>query len=125
MVAAWIAYTQGERDEAVQMLRAAADREDSTEQDPVMPGHPISARGLLGDLFTEIDEPAEALHAFEAALRKEPSRFWTLFGAARAADRAGHSAKARTYYTRLVAQTAHADTERPALKVAKASLARR
>jgi tetratricopeptide (TPR) repeat protein len=125
MVAAWIAYTQGDRDEAVQMLSAAADREDSTEKDPVMPGHPISARGLLGDLLTEIDEPAEALQAFEAALRKEPSRFWTLFGAAQAADRAGHSTKARTYYARLVAQTAHADAEHPALKVAKAFLAKR
>ena len=125
MVAAWIAYAEGQRDEAVQMLSAAADREDSTEKDPVMPGHPISARGLLGDLLTEIDKPAEALQAFEAALRKEPGRFWTLFGAARAADRAAHSAQARTYYTRLVAQTAHADAERPAVKVAKAFLAGR
>ena len=125
MVAAWVAYTQGERDDAVQMLSAAADREDSTEKDPVMPGHPISARGLLGDLLIEIDRPADALQAFEAALRKEPGRFWTLFGAAQAADRAGHSAKASTYYARLVAQTGHADAQRTVLKEAKAFLARR
>ena len=97
MVTAWIAYTQGRRDEALQMLRAAADREDSTEKDPVMPGHVISARELLGDLLLEMNEPAQALQAFEAALKMEPSRFWTLFGAARAADRAGDSAKAKTF----------------------------
>jgi predicted Zn-dependent protease len=125
MVTAWIAYTQGRRGEALQMLRAAADREDSTEKDPVMPGDVISARELLGDLLMEVNEPAQALQAFEAALRMEPGRFWTLFGAARAADRAGDSAKAKTFYTQLLAQTAHADPERPALKVAKAFLAKR
>jgi tetratricopeptide (TPR) repeat protein len=125
MVTAWISYTQGRRDEALQMLRAAADREDSTEMDPVTPAHVISARQLLGDLLLEIREPAQALQAFEAALKREPGRFWTLFGAARAADRAGDSAKAKTFFTRLVAQTAHAESERPALKVAKAFLAKR
>ena len=125
MVTAWIAHAQGRRDEALQMLRAAADREDSTEKDPVTPGHVISARELLGDLLLEINEPAQALQAYEAALKREPSRFWTLLGAAQAADRAGDSAKAKTYYTQLVAQTTHADPERPALKVAKAFLAKR
>jgi predicted Zn-dependent protease len=125
IVTAWIAYTQGRRDEALHMLRAAADREDSTEWDPVMPGHIISARVLLGDLLMEINEPAQALEAFEAALKVEPSRFWTLFGAARAADLAGDPAKAKAFYTRLVTQTAHADTEHPALKVAKVFLAKR
>jgi tetratricopeptide (TPR) repeat protein len=104
------------------MLSAAADREDATEKDPVMPGHPISARGLLGELLMEIDEPARALQAFEAALRQEPGRFWTLYEAAQAAERVGDSAKARAYYTQLVAQAAHADPERPALKLAKAFL---
>ena len=125
MVRAWISYTQGARDEALQMLRAAADREDSTEKDPVMPGRLISARELLGDLLMEMNEPAQALQAFEAALKVEPSRFWTLFGAARAAHRAGDSAKAKTLFTRLATQTAHADPERPALKVTKAFLATR
>ena len=125
VVTAWISYAQGRRDEALHVLRAAADREDSTEDDPVMPGHLISARELLGDLLMEMNEPAQALQAFEAALKREPSRFWTLYGAARAADRAGDSAKAKILFTGLVTQTAHADPERPALKVAKAFLAKR
>jgi tetratricopeptide (TPR) repeat protein len=125
MVAAWIAYTQGRRDEALQMLRAAADREESTEMDPVTPAQVISARQLLGDLLLEIHEPAQALQAFEAALKREPGRFWTLFGAARAADDAGDSAKTKIYYSQLVAQTEHADSDRAVLKRARAFLARR
>jgi predicted Zn-dependent protease len=126
IVTAWITNTQGGRNEALRLLRAAADREDSTEKDPVLPAHPISARELLGDLLMEMKEPAQALQAFEAALKREPSRFWTLFGAAGAADRAGDSAKAKAFYTRLMTQTVNADTERrPALTVAKAFLAKR
>src|SRR5262252_5534393 len=71
MVTAWITYTQGGRDEALQILRDAADREDSTEWDPVMPGNVISARELLGELLVEINEPARALQAFEDALKRE------------------------------------------------------
>jgi tetratricopeptide (TPR) repeat protein len=125
MVTAWIALAQGRRDEALRMLRAAADREDSTEMDPVTPAHVISARQLLGDMLLEIHEPAQALQAFEAALKREPGRFWTLFGAARAANGAGDSAKAKTYYTQLVAQTEHADSDRGVLKKARAFLAER
>src|SRR5262247_524603 len=125
IVTAWITYTQGGRDEALQILRAAADREDTTAWDPVMPGHIVSARQLLGEMLLDANDPLQAMREFEAALKAEPSRFWSLFGAARAADLAGDSAKAQAFYTRLVTQTAHADPERPALKVANAFLAKR
>src|SRR5262245_38142528 len=125
MVSAWIAYAQGERDNALQMLRAAADREDATEMDPVTPAQVMSARQLLGDLLLEIHEPAQALQAFEAALKREPGRFWMLFGAARAADAVGDSAKTKSYYQQLVAQTEHADSDRTELEEARAFLAGR
>src|SRR5262245_36140791 len=125
IVTAWITYTQGGRDEALQILRAAADREDTTAWDPVMPGHIVSARQLLGEMLLDANDPLQAMPEFEAALKAEPSRFWSLFGAARTADLAGDSAKAQAFYTRLVTQTAHADPERPALKVANAFLAKR
>src|SRR4029434_4324704 len=86
MVTAWIAYTQGGRHEALQMLRAAADREDSTEWDPVMPGRIISARQLLGEMLLDANNPRQALQAFEAALKVEPDRFLSLHGAAPEAE---------------------------------------
>src|SRR5262249_57632573 len=42
VVMAWIAYKHGQRDEALLMPRPAAEREDSTEWDPVMRG-PVRA----------------------------------------------------------------------------------
>ena len=126
MVTAWIDYTQGRREEALQMLRAAADREDSTEWDPVMPGRLVSARQLLGEMLLDANQPLQALQAFEAALRVEPRRFWSLFGAARAAELSGDRTKAEAFYSSLVRQTASADVERrPALKMASAYLEKR
>jgi tetratricopeptide (TPR) repeat protein len=126
MVTAWIAYTQGRRDEALQMLRAAANREDSTEWDPVMPGRMIAARQLLGEMFLDANNPRQALRAFEAELKVEPGRFWSLYGAAHAAELLGDQAKAESFYARLVGQTASADVEqRPALKIARAFVKKR
>src|SRR5262249_4560823 len=76
VVTAWIAYKHGRRDEALRMLRAAADHEDSTEWDPVMPGHIISARQNLGEMLLDANDPTQALQAFEAALKTEPFRLW-------------------------------------------------
>ncbi|HKA43615.1 MAG TPA: hypothetical protein VKF40_16670 [Burkholderiales bacterium] len=122
MVAAWIANAQGKREEALKMLRTAADREDAIERDPVVPGPIISARELLGEMLLESDRPQQALDAFEADLRNESSRFWSLYGAAQAAERAGDRERARSFYAHLVAQTVDADGDRPALKAARAFL---
>jgi tetratricopeptide (TPR) repeat protein len=123
MVTAWIASTQGNREEALQILRRAADREDATERDPVIPGSMIPARELFGEMLLEANAPQQALQAFEASMRVEPSRFWGLYGAARAAELAGDRVRAETYYTRLVTQAGCADSARPALMAAKAFLA--
>src|SRR5215469_11761294 len=122
MVTAWIAAAQGKQEEALQMLRTAADREDAIERDPVVPGPIISARELLGEMLLESDRPQQALEAFEADLRNEPGRFWSLYGAAQAAERAGDRERARSFYSDLVAQTVHADQDRPALKAARTFL---
>jgi tetratricopeptide (TPR) repeat protein len=123
VVTAWIAYKHGRRDEALRMLRTAADHEDSTEWDPVMPGHVISARQNLGEMLLDANDPAQALQAFEAALKTEPFRFWSLYGAGRAAELSGDRAKAEAYYALLVGQTTSADVQQyPDLKVARAFL---
>jgi len=122
MVIACIADAQGKREEALQMLRTAADREDAFESDPVVPGPIISARELLGEMLLESDRPRQALEAFEADLGNEPRRFWTLYGAAQAAERAGDRERARSFYFDLVAQTGDADGDRPALEAARTYL---
>ena len=38
VVTGWIARGEGRNDDAVQLIRAAADREEATEKHPVTPG---------------------------------------------------------------------------------------
>ena len=108
-----LARAQGNDQEALNLLRAAADLETSMDKHPVTPAPVVPARELLGDLLLELGQPGPALQEFEATLTAEPNRFRSLFGAARAAELAGDAAKARAFYTRLAALCEQADTERP------------
>ncbi|HXG14784.1 MAG TPA: hypothetical protein VNK50_00975, partial [Calidithermus sp.] len=122
-VAGWIARAEGRTEEAVALLRQAADREDAAEKHPVTPGPIQPAREMLAELLLEAGKPAEALGEFEKAQKVEPNRFHGLAGAARAAEQAGDRAKARHYYGELLALTRTADTERPEVVQARKFLA--
>jgi hypothetical protein len=122
VVAAWIARAEGKNDEAFRLLRAAADAEDATEKHPVTPGPLVPARELLGEMLLDANQPGPALREFESSMRIEPNRFRGLAGAARAAQRAGDSAKASTYYTQLVTLAERGDAARPELREARAFL---
>jgi tetratricopeptide (TPR) repeat protein len=124
LVAGAIARAEGRNDEAVQLVRAAADREDATEKHPVTPGPIVPARELLGELLLELGRPAEALREFEASQQREPNRLRGYYGAARAADLAGDKGKAKAQFGQLVTLAAKAESERPEVKEAKAFLAR-
>jgi hypothetical protein len=122
--AAWIARAEGKPDEALRLMRAAADLEDSTEKHPVTPAPVVPARELLGEMLLDLNRPGPALVEFEASAAREPNRWNGLFGAARAAELSGDAAKAKTLYARLVALSDRADDERPELRHAKAALAK-
>jgi hypothetical protein len=125
VVSAWIAKAEGKNDEAVRLLRAAADAEDATEKHPVTPGPIVPARELLGEMLLDANQPGPALREFESSMRIEPNRFRGLAGAARAAQRAGDRAKAGTYYTQLVMLAERGDAARPELREARAFLGSR
>jgi len=120
-VAGWLAYAEGKKDEAASLLRAAAEMEDATEKHPVTPGAVVPARELLGDLLLALNRPADALPEFEATLKAAPNRFNALYGAARSAELAGNSGKAREYYAALV-QVSVPGSERPELRTANSYL---
>ena len=124
LVAGLLARAEGRNDDALQLVRAAADREDATEKHPVTPGPIVPARELLGELLLDVGRPAEALREFEASQQREPNRLRAYYGAARAADLAGDKAKAKAHYGQLVTLAAQAETERAEVKEAKAFLAR-
>jgi hypothetical protein len=121
---AWIALVEGRQAEALELMRAAAALEDTTEKAPVSPGPIVPARELLGDLLLLQNQPREALVAYAASEQVEPNRFRGLYGAARAAELAGEAEIAREYYTRLLVVSADADTDRPELQQARVFLAR-
>jgi tetratricopeptide (TPR) repeat protein len=121
--AGWLARAEKKDDEALALLRSAADLEDSTEKHPVTPGSVVPAREMLADLLLEQGRPADALKEFEASLKVAPGRFNGVFGAARAAEKAGQRDKARALYAQLVELGKAADPARAELKAAQAFLA--
>ena len=118
-VAAWIARAEKRDDEALALMRASAEAEDETEKHPVTPGPIKPARELLAEMLIEVGRPASALQEVEASHRVEPNRFQGLYVAARAAELAGESTKARVYYVRLVDLGKDADPSRPELEQAR------
>jgi tetratricopeptide (TPR) repeat protein len=123
VAAAWVAFAEGRRGEALAALRAAADAEDATDKSAVTPGPLAPARELLGEMLLEAGDAKGALAAFEASMAKEPGRFRGAFGAARAAEAAGEAAKAREYYARTVEIARDADSPRPEIERARSYLA--
>ncbi len=119
--AAWTRYAQGKRDEALDLMRQAADLEDKNDKHIVTPGRIVPARELLGDMLLAMKRPADALKEYEASQSREPNRFRGLFGAGSAAQQAGDAAKAKKYYGQLV-KVAGKGEARPELKAARAYL---
>src|SRR6185436_11363578 len=123
VASAWLAYAEGKNEEALQLLRKAADLDDATEKHPVTPGAILPAREQLGELLLELNQPTAALPEFESSLRITPNRFNGLYGAARAARLANDQKTAKTYYAQLVEVTRQADSIRPEIEEARTFLA--
>jgi tetratricopeptide (TPR) repeat protein len=121
---ATIAYAKGEHQEALRLMRAAADKEDTSEKSAVSPGRLIPARELLGDMLLRERDPRQALVAYEESMTHDPRRFRGLAGAGTAATQAGDTAKARLYSEQLVTMAGNGDP-RPELTAARAYLASR
>jgi hypothetical protein len=122
---AWVLYAEGKHDDALNAMSAAADAEDRTEKHPVTPGVPKPARELYGEMLLESGKPAEALAAFEATLKKEPNRLGATIGAAKAAEKAGDTAKAQEYYRQVVTIAGDADKSRTEVSDARAFLTKK
>jgi tetratricopeptide (TPR) repeat protein len=124
VASAWVKYAEGTPEEALQLMRAAADLDDVTDKHSVTPGAVLPAREQLGELLLELKQPVAALEAFETALRNTPNRFNALYGAARAATLSDNRQKARNYYQKLVELGRFADSVRPEINEATAFLAK-
>ena len=117
---AWLAFAKGKSDEALQELRAAADRQDKNGGESVG----IPAREMLGDMLLELKRPAEAIAEYKTVLKNSPNRFDGLLGAARSAQASGDTGGAQSFYAKL-AEICGAGADRPELAEAKTYLAQK
>jgi tetratricopeptide (TPR) repeat protein len=119
---AWVALAQKKGDEALALMRQAADTEDRSEKNIVTPGRLLPARELLGDMLLELKRPAEALKEYEASQQREPNRYRGLYGAGQAAAQSGNRDKARHYFSKLIESAGSGDL-RPEMEKARRYLA--
>jgi tetratricopeptide (TPR) repeat protein len=120
---AWVAQGQGNKDEALRFMRAAADLEDGSEKHVAMENRLYPMRELLGDMLREQGQPAAALKEYEVSMKNAPNRLRGYYGAAKAAAAAGNQQKAATYMRSLAQLTRDADSDRTEIREAKQQLA--
>jgi len=124
---AWIALAENNSNQAIVLMRNAADLEDRSEKHIAMENRLSPMRELLGELLLEARKPTDALREFERSLRVVPNRFRSLAGAGRAAAESGKKKSAESYYRQLLSLVAdgvadgvaNGETERSALHAAR------
>ncbi|WP_263366965.1 hypothetical protein [Edaphobacter bradus] len=94
---AWLSRALGKNEEAVQQMRAAADKEDAIEKLPITPGPVIPAREQLGELLLQVGQGGAALNEFERCLAIAPGRRGSVAGALQAATSAHNQTKAEYF----------------------------
>jgi tetratricopeptide (TPR) repeat protein len=116
IVSAWIDHAEGRNDDAIKILREIATKEQGTfAPEGVPPAHE-----MLGDIFTEMGQPEQALTEYEAELKVSPNRFNSLYGAGRAAELARQTSKATNFYQQLLKVCAGGNSARPEIAHAQA-----
>ncbi|MGH7566470.1 MAG: hypothetical protein ACREK2_06545 [Gemmatimonadota bacterium] len=110
---AWVVWAEGDREDALDRARRAAELEGTVEKHPITPGPILPARELYADMLLESGDAAGAQAAYEATLAREPRRARALYGAGRAAELAGNDADAERFAQELLELMDRADPERP------------
>jgi tetratricopeptide (TPR) repeat protein len=98
---AWQLAATARPTESVQLLRGAADEEESVEKLSVTPGPVVPAREQLGELLLTLNRPQQALREFRASLAAAPGRRGAVTGAAKAADLVGDTRTATQMRAKL------------------------
>ncbi|TVQ50900.1 MAG: tetratricopeptide repeat protein [Phycisphaerales bacterium] len=83
-VKAWTLYERGETEDAVALMRDAAELEDSMDKHPTTPGEVLPIYELLGDMLHQLGRADEAIEAYEASLKRTPNRRNAIKGIERA-----------------------------------------
>ncbi|HEY3101912.1 MAG TPA: hypothetical protein VGL14_23515 [Methylomirabilota bacterium] len=120
---AWAEQGKGNRDDALKLMRTAADLEDASEKHVAMENRLYPMRELLADMLMAQNQPKAALTEYETSMKNAPMRLRGFYGAAKAADAVGDTKKAREYFDKLARLTRNADGDRPELQEARKRVA--
>jgi tetratricopeptide (TPR) repeat protein len=115
----WIQLAKGNKDMALSFMKKAAELEGNTTKHPVTPGEVLPADELLGDMLLALNNPVEALQAYEADLEGHPNRFNGVYGAAIAAEQSGNKEKAMAYFKALLTLSENSNSDRLEIVEAK------
>ena len=112
-------FAQGRQVEAF----ATLDRASALQARMPRPiGRPFPVKGvdeLYGELLLQVGRPKEAIVWFDRALTRTPNRSRAVLGLARAYRNAGDAVKARSTYTRFLANYRLADPGLPEVAEAR------
>jgi len=118
---AWLAFSEGKYDDAVEMLRPMAEKEEALGDEP----QGIPLREMIAEIVLEAKRPQQALAEYRTDLKFNPNRFNGLAGAARAAEAAGRQGDANEYYALLLKSCEGGNSTRPELSRARELLAKK
>jgi len=116
---AMLAFAESRSDEALNLAREAAAKEDATDKNPVTPGALRPAHEIFADLLLEMKHYSAAAKEYQTSLQIAPGRFHALYGAAKANEMAGDRENARKHYAELLKVAAKGDAGLPQLEAAK------
>lgn len=119
-IQAWLSYRKNNLEEGLALMKEAVDIENKTSKHPITPGDVLPAIEMLGDMFLEMNNPKEALLAYEDNLKKHPNRFNGIYGAAIASKQSGDLNKATLYFNQLIKLSENSNSNRPEIAEAKA-----
>jgi tetratricopeptide (TPR) repeat protein len=66
---AWLAFAEGQNEEAIGLLKSVADKQDAIGKGEVE----LPAREMLADMLLQLDRPAEALAQYEKSMKIDPT----------------------------------------------------
>ena len=113
---AWLAFALQRNEDALNLLRAVADKQDAEGKGEVE----LPAREMFADMLLEMGRPEQALAEYEKSTKTDPNRFNGLAGAGRAAELSHQPEKAKAYYAQLLKNCDNgAHSDRPELTHAR------
>jgi hypothetical protein len=124
-VSAWVSLAEGQRDNAIVLMRRAADGEDGSLKHVAMENRLYPMRELLAELLFDGGQAAAATTEYAKVLKEYPNRYRALFGAARAAEATANREQATSHYKALLALAAESKSNRTELERARRYLAGR